>query len=327
LNLSLKTGHVFHAAMRARQRGRASSRRAARPARERTERTATQATALAQRLAEALPRGLLALARGIAAFHFGRWQEAIGLLDRAEQILRGECVGAGYEVTSAQVFRLVALFLLGELRTLGMRMATFIAEARERDDTWADTLLRAGPQVGYWLADDDLPRARAELAYVQQRWPDEAANVPRLWTFIGGLHVDSTAAIPSAAWGRVKREWQEFARSFLFQGQWTRVMLHALRAGAALGACTRTTARASARACCAGSRPTSTRCAASGRCGPRPSSSWCTPGLMVVYRQQERACRACGRRSRAFARSTWRSTPRRRGGAAGSSSAADAGAS
>ncbi len=233
LNMALKTGHMFHAACAlASEVAFVSVRGEA--AHERVERTATQATALAQRLAEGLPRGLLALARGIAGFHFGRWQEAIGLLDRAEQIFRGECVGAAYEITSAQVFRLVALFLLGELRVLGMRMATFIAEARERDDTWADTLLRAGPQVAFWLADDDLPRARAELAYVQQRWPDEAANVPRLWTFIGGLHVDLYSGDQSAAWGRLKREWQEFARSYLFEGQWTRVMLHALRAGVAL---------------------------------------------------------------------------------------------
>ena len=234
LNLSLKTGHVFHAAIAlASEVAHVSARGEA--GRERTERTATQATALAQRLADALPRGLLALARGIASFHFGRWQEAIGVFDRAEQILRGECVGAGYEVTTAQAFRLVAMFLLGEMRTLGARMAGFIAEARERDDAWADTFLRAGPQVGYWLADDDLPRARAELAFVQQRWPDDAPNVPRLWTFIGGMHVDFYAGEAAAAWGRVGREWEDLSRSFLFHGQWARVMLHALRAGAALG--------------------------------------------------------------------------------------------
>ena len=234
INLALKTGHVFHAAIAlATEVAYTASRGEA--GRERSERIATQATALAQRQGDPLPRALLALARGVAAFHFGRWQEAIGALDRAEQVLRGECVGAGYEVTGAQAFRLVALFLLGELRTLGTRMAGFIAEARERDDTWADTILRAGPQVGYWLADDDLPRARAELAYVQQRWPDDALNMLRLWTFVGGMHVDFYSGEPAAPWGRVAREWQDFARSYVFESQWSRVMLHALRAGAALG--------------------------------------------------------------------------------------------
>ncbi|MBK7826404.1 serine/threonine-protein kinase [Nannocystis sp.] len=234
LNLAFKTGHVFHAAIAlAGEVGYASIR--GEGSRERAERTATQATALAQRLADPLPRGLLALSRGIAAFHFGRWQEAIGVLDRAEQILRGECVGTGYEITTAQAFRLVTMFMLGEMRTLGARMANFIAEARERDDAWADTFLRAGPQVGYWLADDDLPRARAELTYVQQRWPDDAPNVPRLWTFVGAMHIDFYAGEAAAAWARVGREWDDFSRSFMFQGQWTRVMLHALRAGAALG--------------------------------------------------------------------------------------------
>ncbi|MBA3550357.1 MAG: hypothetical protein H0T76_28110, partial [Nannocystis sp.] len=191
--------------------------------------------------------------------------------------------------TSAQAFRLVALFLLGELRTLGERMASFIAEARERDDTWADTLLRAGPQVAFWLADDDLPRARAELAYVQQRWPDELANLPRLWTFIGGLHVDLYGGEPNTAWGRVKREWQEFARSSLFASQWARVMLYALRAGVALqhlhadhGDSERAGLLRSVEADLDGLRGEQTL--------------WATPfvelvhaGLLIVYRQRERA--------------------------------------
>jgi hypothetical protein len=88
--------------------------------------------------------------------------------------------------------------------------------------------------VGFWLADDDLPRARAELAYVQQRFPDELPGVQRLWTFIGGVLVDGYSGDPGALWGRLGREWQEYARSHLWGSQWTRVMLYGLRAGAAL---------------------------------------------------------------------------------------------
>jgi serine/threonine protein kinase/tetratricopeptide (TPR) repeat protein len=288
LNLSLKTGHVFHAAIALAAEVAHSSARGE-SGRERTERTATQATALAQRLADALPRGLLALARGIAAFHFGRWQEAIGVFDRAEQILRGECVGAGYEVTTAQAFRLVTMFMLGEMRTLGARMANFIAEARERDDAWADTFLRAGPQVGYWLADDDLPRARAELAYVQQRWPDDAPNLPRLWTFIGGMHIEFYAGEAASAWGRVGREWDDFSRSFLFHGQWGRVLLHVLRAGAALGRLHADHGESE--------RAGLLRVVEADLDGLKGERTlWATPfvelvnaGLMVVYKQHERA--------------------------------------
>jgi len=288
MNLAFKTGHVFHAAVGLASEVAFMSARGE-PARERVERIATQATALAQRVSDALPRGLLGLARGIAGFHYGRWQEAIGLLDRAEQVLRGECVGAGYEVTSAQAFRLVALFMLGELRTLGTRMATFIAEARERDDTWADTVLRAGPQVGFWLADDDLPRARAELAYVQQRWPDDGPNVPRLWTFVGGLHVDLYGGELAAAWGRVGREWRELSRSFLFQTQWARVMLYALRAGAALGRLHSDHGESE--------RPGLLRAVEGDLDDLKGEQTlWATPfvelvhaGLMVVYKQKDRA--------------------------------------
>jgi hypothetical protein len=176
----------------------------------------------------------LAQSRGIAAFYGGRWREGIVLLEQAEQIFRSECAGTAHEIVTSQSFRLVSLFMLGDLRQLGRRLAEFIAEARDRDDAWSDALLRAGPQVAYWLADDDLPRARAELAYVQQRLPDESVGLPRLWTFVGNILIDFYSGDPAAPWSRVEREFGELERSPLWDLQWASVILGYLRAAAAL---------------------------------------------------------------------------------------------
>ncbi|HEY8377125.1 MAG TPA: hypothetical protein VIK91_11580, partial [Nannocystis sp.] len=208
LNLAYKTGNIFHAACAlAAEVGFVSA--GGEPDRQRTEKLASAAQALVQRTPEALPRGLLTLSRGVAAFNLGRWRESIVLLEQSEQILRTECAGANHEILTGQSLRLIAHFLLGDLRIVGQRLAAFIAEARDRDDTWADALLRAGPQVAYWLAEDDLPRARAEINYVQRRLPEESLGSPRLWTFVGNLLVDFYAGDPAAPWGRVEREFAE----------------------------------------------------------------------------------------------------------------------
>src|SRR5690606_6110984 len=197
LNLSYKTGNIFHAAC-ALAAEVASVSSGGEGDRARTEKLASAAQALLQRTPEALPRGLLTLSRGIAAFHFGRWRESIVLLEQSEQILRTECTGTNYEIVSGQTFRLIAHFLLGDLQVVGQRLAAFIAEARDRDDSWSDALLRGGPQVAYWLAEDDLPRARAELSYVTRRLPEESLGAPRLWTFVGSLLVDFYGGDPAA---------------------------------------------------------------------------------------------------------------------------------
>ncbi|MCY1054249.1 serine/threonine-protein kinase [Nannocystis sp. SCPEA4] len=233
LNLSYKTGNIFHAACAlAAEVAFVSS--GGENDRARTEKLASAAQALLQRTPEALPRGLLALSRGVAAFHFGRWRESIVLLEQSEQILRSECTGTNYEIVSGQSYRLIAHFLLGDLRVVGQRLATFIAEARDRDDSWSDALLRGGPQVAYWLAEDDLLRARAEIGYVQQRLPEESLGPPRLWTFVGSLLVDFYGDDPAAPWGRVEREFADLETSFLFHSQWAHVVLGFLRAQAAL---------------------------------------------------------------------------------------------
>ena len=233
LNLAYKTGHAYHAAC-ALAAEVAFASAGGEPARARTEKLANAAQALALKTPEALPRGLLALSRGIAAFHLGRWRESIVLLEQSEQILRNECAGTSYEIVTGQSFRLIALFLLGDLRALGQKLAEFIAEARDRDDSWSDTLLRAGPQVAFWLADDDLPRARAELAYVQQRLPEDSVGAPRLWTFLGNILIDFYSGDPAAPWGRIEREYYDLERSVLIQSQWAQVILGFIRAAAAL---------------------------------------------------------------------------------------------
>ena len=233
LNLSFKTGHLTHAAC-ALAAEVAFASAGGEPVRGKAERLANAAQDLVQRSGEALPRGLLALSRGIAAFHCGRWREGLALLERSEQILRIECAGTNYEIVSGQSFRLISHFLLGDLRVLGRRLAEFIVEARDRDDAWSDALLRAGPQVAYWLADDDLPRARAELTYVQQRLPEESFGPARVWTFIGNVLVDFYSGDSAAPWGRVERELPDLARAHVSESQWSRVLIGYLKAGAGL---------------------------------------------------------------------------------------------
>ncbi len=163
LSMALKTGHAEHAACALAVEVAVIAMPGER-ARERTERLVTAAQALTQRVQSSYPRGLLALTRGVAGFMTGRWRDALGLFERAEELLRDECVGAGYEITLAQTFRLLALTHMGRLHTLDNEMARCISAANERDNLWADTTLRAGPQNIRWPRTTPIRRAPSSSA-------------------------------------------------------------------------------------------------------------------------------------------------------------------
>ncbi|MGB1015354.1 MAG: hypothetical protein ACPG4T_14560, partial [Nannocystaceae bacterium] len=203
--------------------------------RERTERVATAAQALVQQVSSsALPRGNLALSRGIAAFHLGRWQDCLNHTQRAEEILRTECVGANYEITIGRTFCLLAMTAMGQLRNLDQRATKYISDASERDNLWADTALRAGPQNLRWLVADNVEQATAELISVGKRWPEGGFALQRWWTFIAKVHIDLYRGESGEAWGRLASHWSEVSQGFPSTSQWFRVTMVHLRACAAL---------------------------------------------------------------------------------------------
>ncbi|MCB9756182.1 MAG: AAA family ATPase [Myxococcales bacterium] len=233
LSMALKTGHAFHAAC-ALAVELAFVALPGERARERTERLVTAAQSLTQRVEAPFPRGLLALTRGVAGFMMGRWRDALGLFERAEELLRTECVGAGYEITLAQTFRMLALTHMGLLHTLDLEMARCISAANERDNLWADTTLRAGPQNIRWLAADEPEQARAELIRVGKRWPEGGFAMQRLWTFIAKVQLDLYLGDGAEAWSRLAGRWSTLAQGFMFECQWLRITLLHLRISAAL---------------------------------------------------------------------------------------------
>ncbi len=203
--------------------------------RERTERVATAAQALVQQVSSsAYPRGLLALSRGIAAFHLGRWQECQNHIQRSEEILRTECVGASYEITIGRAFCLVAMTQTGQLRRLEKQADAYLRDAGERDNLWADTALRAGPQNLRWLVADNVEQATTELIRVGKRWPEGGFALQRWWTFLAKVHIDLYRGDSAEAWGRLAGRWSDVTQGFPSTSQWFRVTMVHLRACAAL---------------------------------------------------------------------------------------------
>lgn len=182
--------------------------------RRRTEGVSQAALALAERVGNPHALGLQTLTAGTAAWTEGRWKDARELCERAETTLRERCTGVVWEIMSAQIFHLAALFFLGEVKELSRRLPTLLKEAEERGDLLSATVLRLGfcNHVA-WLAADDPETARQELEGALERWGRGRFDYLNLWARSARTDIALYSGEGDAALGRVADQWRPFARS------------------------------------------------------------------------------------------------------------------
>jgi hypothetical protein len=151
--------------------------------RERTARLVVASRDLAKRVGNPYAIGLATLTAGTAAWLDGRWRQAREHCERAEAILREQCTGVDWEILTAQLFDLAALFFMGEVAALSRRLPPLIEEAEGRGNRLRATFLRTGfCSHVVWLAADDPGRARKELQAGLEGWTQgERFDYLHLW--------------------------------------------------------------------------------------------------------------------------------------------------
>ncbi len=202
--------------------------------RRRTERLAAVADQVTALVNEPSAVAQLALAKGTASFFQGAWTTTRDLLGRADAILREQCTGVAWELDTAHVYQLLALFYLGDVRELRVRVPILLKEAEERDDLTATTNIRTRVSYLVSLADDDSERAHADVKQGMSRWSRQSFHTQHSWELYaqGEIHLYEGRA--RAAWGQLERDWPALRRSFLLRIQNVRIEFHYLRARCAL---------------------------------------------------------------------------------------------
>jgi hypothetical protein len=150
--------------------------------RKRARRLLDASRTLAERVNHPYAVGLATLTAGNAAWLDGRWREARGLAERAEETLRERCTGVDWEILIAQLFGLASLFFLGEVAALTQRLPPLLEEAEGRGSLLRAAFLRVGfcSHVA-WLAADDPRRARQEMEEGLSGWRQGRFDYMQLW--------------------------------------------------------------------------------------------------------------------------------------------------
>ena len=191
---------------------------------------------LADRVGQPEMLPLVLLADGTGAFFQGQWRQAHECFDRVEPMLRECATSIAWELDTAHLYDLLALFYLGEVSELPRRLPGFLKEARERDDLTAATNLRTRVAYLIHLAADNPEQARQEVRQGMESWARGAFHAQHSWEMYAYGEIDLYCAQGSDAWRWVNQNWHFLKRSLLLRIQAVRIEFHYLHGRSALAA-------------------------------------------------------------------------------------------
>jgi serine/threonine protein kinase len=195
--------------------------------------------ALARRLDTPTALATASGTTGIIAHFEGRFRASIEPLERAEEIFRDRCSGRSWERSTAQIFHLYSLSVLGRMRELTARLDQLVAEARSRGDLYAQTNLAITIGFQCRLAEDRPEEARRSVREALARWnaPDEF-HIQHFNALIAEVCIDLYFGDPEAAWARLATI-ERFRKVGLMRVQIARISTFWARAGTAIAAARR----------------------------------------------------------------------------------------
>ena len=202
-------------------------------ARKRYMQIATQAEELAAKLNHPHAVGLATWAVGGGAYLMGDWKKASEYCERASDILRDQCTGVAWELTTANRFMLSAMLYRGEVAEISRRVPVLLAAALDQGNLFAAVDLRTSLNL-IWLAADDPTRARAEVIEGLKAWSHQSFHLQHYTAMHALVHIELYTGDAEVAWRHIEGQWEDLKHSILLRTQILRIAAMHLRARAAI---------------------------------------------------------------------------------------------
>ena len=189
---------------------------------------------LARDLDRPLATGTVDLARCVAAFFLGDFENCRAFGDRAAQVFRNQCRGAAWELEQSQTFAYWACYWLGDMKELSRRHEILLAAATKRGARLAESQLTTfgGPFV--WLARDEPEAASKALEKATAHWQDVEYQVYHYTALTAKTQIALYEGRANEALAMVEEEWPLVAGALLLHVELVRVYMWFLRSRCAL---------------------------------------------------------------------------------------------
>ena len=172
------------------------------------------AMALARKVDNPHAIGLATMTTGFIGYFNGLWREATEAFDAAATIFSDQCSGVVWETTMCQRFSLGSLMYRGEIAELCRRVPLYLAEAKERGNTYLGNTARARLNI-VWLAADDPEAARRQVDTSRTTELAGQFTVGRFNELLARTQADLYCGDAHAAMHRLQESWPAFESSLL----------------------------------------------------------------------------------------------------------------
>jgi hypothetical protein len=194
------------------------------------------AIVLADRADRPHARALAEAALAICGFARGEWRRAATRLQQVEQRLRERCRGVSWELATSQLIRLCSLAHLGELDQLAQDLTSYLLDAEERGDLYAEAAGRMGIPNLVWLVQDLPDEGRVECEEAIGRWSNQAFHMQHSYYLNAMTNIDLYRGDGPGAYARMRAVWPQLKGSHIMLVCGQRIFFHDLLGRAALAA-------------------------------------------------------------------------------------------
>ena len=191
---------------------------------------------LAERLGHPHAAGMTMMGRGVSAYLFGDWREALEVCDRAVAVFTERCTGVTWELDTSKAFAYWSLFWLGRFGEIQNRFPRLVSEAQQRGDRLAAANFTTfgGPFV--FLSQDDPEAAAEAVSGVMGAWSQRDFYAQHFMTLSAHTYIDLYRGRARAAWQNLMRQWPSLKASYMLEVECVRIFMRHLRASCALAA-------------------------------------------------------------------------------------------
>jgi serine/threonine protein kinase/tetratricopeptide (TPR) repeat protein len=190
---------------------------------------------ISQELDTAYSKNMVLFARGITEFMAGKWDSAIEKLDQCVKVFSEECYGVHWEIGTARLFTLYAIFYCGQMSEHRRRSTDQVDDAERRGDWYTQLSLESWNIPFNYLMDDDPKRALDLLAESKSKMQLKRYTLQDMFAMTLMAYTHLYLNDPQQAWQIVRSSWKHLQRSFMLQGEVVRVVSWQARGRAAVG--------------------------------------------------------------------------------------------
>ncbi len=206
------------------------------PPAKRAARLLDEAAGWSERVGDPHTAAYVELGRGTAAFLCGEWPRALDHANRAETMFRNDCIGAAWEIGTAQRVSLTCLWHMGRIAEMRRRVREAVADAERRGDRYTLAQMRTVLEPNVLLMEDRPDEAKRVLAIAGADLSRRRVQLQHWQHMQASALVHLYCGEGAAAADLIDARWRSIKKAFLLRVQAVRVFSFFVRATANLGA-------------------------------------------------------------------------------------------